>query len=109
RRRHGADRRHGVQVRGGLMALRIEDQATRTDTGRQRNANEDALFTAGLVFVVADGMGGAQAGEVASKAAAESFDRELPAAPPERVLRETIEAANRTIHEHARKDPNLTG
>jgi serine/threonine protein phosphatase PrpC len=91
------------------MALRIDDQATRTDTGRQRNANEDSLFTRAPIFVVADGMGGAQAGEVASKAAAESFDRELPEAPPERVLRETIETANRAIHERARNDPDLTG
>jgi PPM family protein phosphatase len=91
------------------MTLRIDDQAFRTDTGRQRNANEDSLFTRGPVFVVADGMGGAQAGEVASKAAAESFDRELPQAPPERVLTETIEAANRTINERARQDPELTG
>jgi PPM family protein phosphatase len=91
------------------MTLRIDDQAFRTETGRQRNANEDSLFTRSPVFVVADGMGGAQAGEVASKAAAESFDRELPAAPPERVLTETIEAANRMIHELARKDPDLTG
>jgi protein phosphatase len=91
------------------MTLRIDDQASRTDTGRQRNANEDSLFLRSPVFVVADGMGGAQAGEVASKAAAASFDRELTAAPPERVLTETIEAANRTIHELARKDPGLTG
>jgi serine/threonine protein phosphatase PrpC len=91
------------------MTLRIDDQATRTDTGRQRNANEDSLFTRSALFVVADGMGGAQAGEVASKTAAESFDRELPAAPPERILRETIEAANRTIHERARNDPDLAG
>lgn len=91
------------------MALRIEEQAFRTDTGRQRNANEDSLFTRGNVFVVADGMGGAQAGEVASKAAAESFDRELPQAPPERVLAETIEGANRAIHEQARRDPELAG
>ena len=91
------------------MALRIDDQAIRTDTGRQRNANEDSFFTSPPVFVVADGMGGAQAGEVASKAAAESFDRQLPQASPERVLEETIESANRTIHELARKDPNLAG
>jgi protein phosphatase len=89
--------------------LRIEDQATRTDTGRQRNANEDSLFTRAPVFVVADGMGGAQAGEVASKAAAESFDRELPPTAPERVLRETIETANRAIHDRARNDPSLAG
>jgi PPM family protein phosphatase len=91
------------------MTLRIDDQATRTDTGRQRNANEDSLFTRAPLFVVADGMGGAQAGEVASKTAAESFDRELPASPPEQLLRETIEAANRTIHERARRDPELAG
>jgi serine/threonine protein phosphatase PrpC len=91
------------------MALRIIEEGVRTDTGRQRNANEDSLFTRAPVFVVADGMGGAQAGEVASKAAAESFDRELPAAPAERVLEQTIEAANRTIHELARKDPGLAG
>ena len=91
------------------MSLRIEDQAFRTDTGRQRNANEDSLFVRNPVFVIADGMGGAQAGEVASKAAAESFDRELPQAPPERVLEETIESANRTIHELARRDPGLAG
>ena len=91
------------------MTLRIDDQATRTDTGRQRNANEDSLFTRAPLFVVADGMGGAQAGEVASKTAAESFDRELPAGPPEATLRETIQAANRTIHERARNDPDLAG
>jgi protein phosphatase len=91
------------------MTLRIDDQATRTDTGRQRNANEDSLFTRAPLFVVADGMGGAQAGEVASKTAAESFDRELPGGPPERVLRETIESANRTIHERARNDADLAG
>jgi protein phosphatase len=91
------------------MALRIEEEAVRTDTGRQRNANEDSLYTSAPLFVVADGMGGAQAGEVASKAAAESFAGELPAAAPERVLAEKIEGANRTIHELARKDPSLAG
>jgi len=89
--------------------LRIEDQASRTDTGRQRSANEDSLFTRPPLFVVADGMGGAQAGEVASKTAAETFDAELPPSPPEQVLRETIEAANRRVHELALSDPSLAG
>jgi protein phosphatase len=89
--------------------LRVEDQAFRTDTGRQRSENEDSFFVRAPIFVVADGMGGAQAGEVASKAAAEAFDRDLPEAPPERVLRETIEAANREIHELARSDPGRAG
>ncbi len=91
------------------MSLRIEEEAVRTDTGRQRNANEDSLFTKAPLFVVADGMGGAQAGEVASKTAADSFAQGLPKAVPERALEQTIEGANRTIHELARKDPSLAG
>jgi PPM family protein phosphatase len=89
--------------------LRVEDQAFRTDTGRQRSENEDSLFVRAPIFVVADGMGGAQAGEVASKTAAEAFDRDLPEAPPEQFLRETIEAANRHIHDLARTDPSRAG
>lgn len=89
--------------------LRVDDQGSRTDTGRQRSANEDAFFVRAPVFVVADGMGGAQAGEVASTTAAEAFDRELPDTPPERLLRETIADANREIHELAGEDPSRAG
>jgi PPM family protein phosphatase len=89
--------------------LRVDDQAFRTDTGRQRSENEDSLFVRSPIFVVADGMGGAQAGEVASKTAADAFDRDLPEIAPERFLRETIEDANRRIHELARSDPSKAG
>jgi protein phosphatase len=89
--------------------LRIDDQAFRSDTGRQRNANEDSFFVRPPIFVVADGMGGAQAGEVASKAAADAFDVDLPDGPPEQILRETIVNANRSIHELARDDPSRAG
>jgi PPM family protein phosphatase len=89
--------------------LRIDDQAYRTDTGRQRSANEDAFFVRAPIFVVADGMGGAQAGEVASKAAADAFDVDLPRGAPEQVLRETILVANRRIHDLARADPSRAG
>jgi protein phosphatase len=89
--------------------LRVDDHAFRTDTGRQRSANEDSFFVRAPIFVVADGMGGAQAGEVASRAAADAFDRDLPDAPPEQFLRETIESANREIHRLAHDDPSLAG
>ncbi len=89
--------------------LRVDDQAFRTDTGRQRSENEDSLFVRAPIFVVADGMGGAQAGEVASKTAADAFDRDLPEGPPGRFLRETIEEANRRINELARADPSKAG
>jgi serine/threonine protein phosphatase PrpC len=89
--------------------LRVDDQAFRTDTGRQRSENEDSLFVRAPIFVVADGMGGAQACEVASKTAADAFDRDLPEIPPERFLRETIEAANRRIHDLARTDASRAG
>ena len=43
----------------------------RTDRGRVRTNNEDAVFAQGRVFAVADGMGGAEFGEVASATAVE--------------------------------------
>ena len=53
--------------------LRVAEQYVGTDTGRQRRANEDSMLARSPLFVVADGMGGAQAGEVASRLAIESF------------------------------------
>jgi serine/threonine protein phosphatase PrpC len=91
------------------MTLRISEAAVRTDTGRQRNANEDSNFVRQPLFVVADGMGGAQAGEVASSAAVAAFEGALPPGSPSQVLEQTIKLANRTIHEQAQTDPNLSG
>jgi len=87
--------------------LRVADHFERSDTGRARRENEDSFYARSPMFAVADGMGGAQAGEVASKAAADSFDRDLPEGPPERFLRETIEEANRRIHTKAQDDREL--
>ena len=58
--------------------LRVAAVFKKTDTGRQRRANEDNLFVAEPLFVVADGMGGARAGEVASQTAVEAFGEGLP-------------------------------
>ena len=89
--------------------LRVAEQASRTDTGRQRHANEDAYFARAPVFAVADGMGGAQAGEVASRIATDAFDSELGSGPAEAELRSLVESANREIHELAKRDASVAG
>ena len=92
------------------MALRIIDQAGRTDVGRQRSANEDALVLAPPFYAVADGMGGARAGEVASSLAAGVFEEEGDTAePPETRLTRIAEEANRRIFELASSDESHRG
>ena len=72
------------------------------------------MFSGSTVFAVADGMGGHQAGEVASEMAlrpvaqldGQSYDDPKAAT---QALRQAIEAANRSVVSEARKDPNLAG
>jgi PPM family protein phosphatase len=87
-----------------------------TDVGRRRDHNEDAFATfetadGSLVLVVADGMGGHLAGEVASSMAIEILRRELsrPADDPSSALRAAIERANREIWEEATRDAEKQG
>jgi PPM family protein phosphatase len=92
--------------------LRVVEQYSRTDVGRQRSANEDDLFAeadTGL-FAVADGMGGARAGEVAAKAAVEQLAAlERKQEVGERELATVVEEANRRIHELSQSDESLAG
>ena len=112
----------------------------KTDLGRTRDHNEDTFLVAdlttrqaslqpdvrahvlgprGSLLMVADGMGGAAAGEVASQMAAETvFDHlvttwcEDPDASPQRFamrLKEAVEQANGRINEYARQHPELRG
>ena len=91
--------------------MRISDSAGLTDPGRVRRRNEDALVCAPPLFAVADGMGGAQAGELASRIAAAAF-REAGAADvldPQARLRSIIQEANRRIYARASRDPEVSG
>lgn len=112
--------------------------AGRTDVGRMRDHNEDAFIIAdlsaggapatgtptplgarGMLLMVADGMGGAAAGEVASAMATEAVVAEVRARWVDgdaddadrfaHALREAIEAANQTLHAHAKTEPGRKG
>jgi PPM family protein phosphatase len=92
------------------MMLRAAETTCKTDTGRQRRDNEDSAFARAPVFVVADGMVGAQAGEVASRIAIEAFERGLPDdGSAEERLANRVREANHQIYERSRADRGRAG
>ena len=90
--------------------LRIADQWHGSDLGLQRQGNEDNYFVRAPLFVVADGMGGAQSGEVASEMAVEAFGAGIPDGDsPAEGLVHIIETANHRIHERSRSETQRAG
>jgi protein phosphatase len=90
--------------------IRAAETTQMTDTGRQRRDNEDSAYARAPVFVVADGMGGAQAGEVASQIAVEAFEQGLPdSGSPEERLASRVHEANQRIYELSQADHEHRG
>ena len=88
--------------------MKIGRTAVVTDTGRRRLGNEDAYVYKPPFFAIADGMGGARAGEVAAGTAADVLEQgEIPQAAEGIV--ELIEEANRRIWERSVQDPDTAG
>ena len=90
-----------------------------TDVGRKRKLNQDYVFASDQplgnlpnIFIVADGMGGHNAGDYASKYAVETVKEEIVRSfekSPVKILRAAIESANAHIRKKAGEETALTG
>jgi serine/threonine protein phosphatase PrpC len=89
--------------------MRIAASHAGTDPGRKRRINEDSFVIVPPLFAVADGMGGAQAGEVASALAAGALEESGANGGGERRVAELIQEANRRVHERATTDAATAG
>jgi serine/threonine protein phosphatase PrpC len=92
-----------------IRMLAVTEHAALTDVGLAREHNEDSYFVRPPLFVVADGMGGANAGEVASGLVVETMEKELDEGDMPGALGAAIEDANARIHAMAQEDRSLAG
>jgi serine/threonine protein phosphatase PrpC len=89
--------------------MRIGRAAGQTDTGRRRLRNEDAFICEPPLFAVADGMGGARAGEIAAGLAAAALEEAGTETRGAEGVAALIVEANRRIWERSLSDPNTAG
>lgn len=94
---------------GETVAVRTGRASGRSDTGRRRLQNEDAFVCDPPLFAVADGMGGAQAGELASRLAAAALEERAAGLRGEEAVAELVREANARIFHRALHDPAAAG
>lgn len=92
---------------------------SKTDIGRKREVNQDYVFVSDQpvgnipnLLVVADGMGGHNAGEYASKFVVETLKKELAKSTedgPRAMMKKAIESANHQLIAESKKDVRLKG
>ena len=105
----GRDTTMSVPGDHGELTIRY---GVRSDTGLVRDNNEDAVYAGARLLVVADGMGGHAAGEVASAAAVDAFrplDTQIPAGQLLDALDHAFRKAGSALRDMADGDPALQG
>jgi PPM family protein phosphatase len=95
----------------GGITVKLGQTAAVTDPGRRRRRNEDAYVCEPPLFAVADGIGGAQAGELASSLAAGAVrdDSSDGRGDGQRRVDELIQEANRRVYQRQSEDTSLSG
>jgi serine/threonine protein phosphatase PrpC len=89
--------------------VRLGRSTGTSDTGRRRRRNEDAFVLRPPLFAIADGMGGAQAGEVASKLAAAVLNESGSVGTGEERVAELVHEANRRVFQRSNEDASTQG
>jgi serine/threonine protein phosphatase PrpC len=87
----------------------VAESASATHVGRVRERNEDSLLVTPRLLAVADGMGGANAGDAASRVAIEVLRAIARVGDPAAALPGAVGAANGAVHALGATSPELAG